>query len=46
MGIVQPRHGGSVTRVGLLGRLQGKRFGDDVLDYSTNVETIDTRIIV
>jgi hypothetical protein len=46
LGLVQPRHGGSVTRVGLLGRLQGKRFADDVLDYSTNIETIDTRILV
>mmetsp|Transcript_16067 Transcript_16067/g.24217 ORF Transcript_16067/g.24217 Transcript_16067/m.24217 type:complete len:346 (-) Transcript_16067:172-1209(-) len=45
-GVVLPRHGGHVGRVGLMGRIQGKRFAEDVLDYSTNVTWVDTTVLV
>lgn len=38
--IVEPRNGDSVSRVGLMGRLQSRRFADSKIDYSTNIEDI------
>ena len=41
-GAVLPRHGGGVSRVGVFSRLQGKRFTDNKIDYTTNISTIET----
>jgi len=38
--IVEPRNGNSVSRVGLIGRLQSRRFADSKIDYSTNIDDI------
>jgi hypothetical protein len=45
-GVVMPRHGGNVKRVGLLGRMQNKRFVDGAIDYSTNVTEIETLYLI
>lgn len=39
-GVVLPREGSSVDRVGLFGYFQGRRFSQGMLDYKTNVEGI------
>jgi hypothetical protein len=44
--IVQARNGGNIGRVGLLGRLQGKRFARDRLDYNTNIDHFEAYPIV
>lgn len=36
-GIVMCRNGDSIFRVGLVGKLQGKQFIDNKIDYSTNI---------
>jgi len=41
-GIIEARKGDSIGRVGLFGKLQGHRFIPDHLDYSTNVQSINT----
>ena len=41
-GTIIPRSGNSISRIGLLNRLQGKRFAVDKLDYSTNVTSIES----
>lgn len=38
--VVLPRKGDSFGRVGLIGKLQGKRFSTDIVDYSTNISTL------
>ncbi len=37
-GMIVPRVGNSMGRVGLIGRLQGRRYAEGKLDYSTNIE--------
>lgn len=36
-GMVIPRQGNAIERVGLVGRLQGRRYAEGKLDYNTNV---------
>jgi hypothetical protein len=45
-GVVLPRNGGSMSRVGMFGRLQNKRHAENALDFSTNVEVIETFYVV
>jgi len=40
-GIIEPRAGDSIGRVGLFGKLQGHRHSKDILDYSTNIKTVN-----
>jgi hypothetical protein len=40
-GMMASRVGNAIGRVGLLGRLQGRRFAEGKLDYSTNVAGFD-----
>ena len=37
LGMVEARTGNSIDRVGVFGRIQGKRFARGKLDYGTNV---------
>ena len=41
---VTPRNGNSITRVGLLGKLQGRNFTRNKIDYSTNINEIAIRL--
>eukprot|EP01038_Epipyxis_sp_PR26KG_P004572 gene4572-6445_t len=38
-GIVIPRNGDSWTRVGIIGKMQGRRFTRDKIDFETNIDT-------
>ena len=44
--MVVPRIGGSIGRVGIFGRLQGKRFADDKLDFRSNLDRIEAEQVV
>lgn len=37
-GLVEPRNGNGFDRVGIFGKLQGRRFSAGKLDYQTNIE--------
>jgi hypothetical protein len=39
-GLVQPRRGDSIHRVGLFGKLQGVRFAPDKVDFATNIQML------
>lgn len=39
-GLIEPRSGNSMDRVGIFGSLQGKRFAEGKLDYATNIDTV------
>lgn len=39
-GQVVPRNGDGIGRVGIFSKLQGLRYSANMLDYSTNVDTI------
>ena len=36
--IVECRDGGGIGRVGFLGKLSGRKFGPNILDYNTNIQ--------
>jgi hypothetical protein len=40
VGLVEPRSGNTMDRVGWMGRLQGRRFAEGKLDYETNIDTL------
>lgn len=42
-GLVAPRNGSGIGRVGFLGAMQGKRHIEGMLDFNTNVTTVGTR---
>lgn len=39
-GVLLPRNGDGVGRVGIFSKLQGLRYSVNMLDYSSNVDTI------
>ncbi len=45
-GLVEPRSGDSVGRVGLLGLLQGHRHAANIVDYSTNVPAVHKKYVL
>lgn len=43
---MEPRNGGGIGRVGLLGRLRGRRFAQDKLDFRSNVDRVEDEAVV
>eukprot|EP01036_Dinobryon_divergens_P027662 gene27661-36473_t len=39
-GAVQPRTGNSISRIGILPRLQGRRYAPQKIDFSTNIDAV------
>jgi len=40
LGLMEPRNGNTLDRVGWMGRFQGRRFTDGKIDYETNVTSM------
>jgi hypothetical protein len=38
---VLPRKGDSINRVGIIGKMQGRRASEHKIDYSTNVDDLN-----
>ena len=45
-GIVVPRNGNSINRIGVFRRLQGKRVTNNILDFDTNISSISSYKVI